>query len=25
LTGTFIDNKKKHKVLDEFKIIKQNQ
>ena len=25
LTGTFIDNKKKHKVLDEFKIIKQNK
>ena len=25
LTGTFIDNKKKHKVLDEFEIIKQNK
>ena len=22
LTGTFVDNKKKHKILDEFKIIK---
>jgi hypothetical protein len=25
LTGNFIDNKKKHKVLDEFKIIKENK
>lgn len=25
LTGTFLDNKKKHKVLDEFEIIKQNK
>ena len=25
LTGTFIDNKKKHKILDEFKIIKENK
>ena len=25
LTGTFIDNKKKHKILDEFKIIKESK
>jgi hypothetical protein len=25
LTGNFIDNKKKHKILDEFKIIKENK
>ena len=25
LTGTFLDNKKKHKVFDEFKIIKESK
>jgi hypothetical protein len=25
LTGTFVDNKKQHKILDEFKIIKESK